>query len=448
MKLRSIQTDKDIGHISNLLVEAFGNKRSTRDRLQMRINSPFYHPEHTRLIEIDNQIVSFVMFVPQEIRIGFSVLNGGWLYFGCTKPEYRGKGFYPIIFRNLLYSLQQDGYRLAMGYGRVKAYSRFGFVPCFYRSMISIPTQKVKIEKQPYLIRRCQEKDIDAVRELYDFYVPRRASCSLTRPKESWKTAIQYHHHREGLLVVEDNKTHQILGYLWIKPAHNDMLWVEEVESANKEASQTILAYCAKEAKRLNLRKIYFLIPLNHPFGQFCLELGAEGTRSPAKAEGNRFGWEDLVGLLNPFSALKVMEPEFENLISNSNHRDYTGKIPLEIDQERIDLSIEKGKIRFIQANQNQNNTIKIPRTILGQLITGFKDVNEIKHHPRVSIKPQFLEILSIIFPKRYPQALTWEWEFPEGKDSKDSRILAIIKKYFPPKVRKLLKFLKKDENL
>lgn len=406
---RSAHSYKEISKIGLIIEKEIWNKR-VRKFFEVWVKHSFFRLEYTRLIKIDDEIASFVMFIPEEMKIGSAIVKIGWLEFSFTRKKYRSKGFFTEIFKDLLKYSSRLGYPWIKIYGRVDLYSKFGFVPCFYHSLISVPVINIRNKGGSCSVKKFRQSYIEPVIKLTQINNHNEVYYPL-RPKESWGSIVRYHPDRKGLYILENKANHKVVGYMWMKSPRNNMLWVEELEVVDKETSESLLALCAKMAKRNRVERICFPISVNSFFGQYCQQgLGAEINLSVGNSEGNRFGCEDMIKILNAHELLLQLKPELERRWLNSKYKDWVGTVTIKTDSDIVNLEIEKSQIKINSDIRVTNSWVKLPDILFAQLVIGFKDINEIAKEPRVIISPCQLDLISTLFPKLYPHTITKEF--------------------------------------
>lgn len=405
---RSANSYRELSEISQIMEKEIWN-RNARGLFEMYVKHPSFCLEHTFLIEVNGDIASFLMIIPEEMRIGSTIVKIGWLEFCFTREKYRGKGFFSTLLKDFFKYSLQTGYPLVKVYGAVKLYSKFGLVPCFYHSLISLPVGNMENKQGNYLVRRFRQRHIESVFQ-FNQINSQDGVCYPVRSKETWEAIRRYHPSKDGLYVAENKINHRVMGYMWMRLPRNNMLWVEEAETMNREASESILVACAKMAKIKRIEKICFLVRVSSNFGQYCQELGAEVNLTAAKPEGDRLGCEDMMKVLDVYELLTQMKPELERRCLNSKYKDWTGRITIKTESDIVRLDIEKSQIRISSNVQDQNNLLKVPNTLFTQLVIGFKDINEIAKDQQVAISPFQIDLISTLFPKLYPHTIAKEF--------------------------------------
>ncbi len=150
-----------------------------------------YRLSQTRVVVVNEQVVSTLRVWERRIRIGASLVTMGGIGGVCTDPKYRGVGYASALMRDTIGYLQTAGCDLGVLFTIIpeEFYHRFGWT--------SLPLHGFKIEFNSTTTERLPdwqirafnlETDLDAVASIYDT-ANAQQSGAISRTRAYWDMA-------------------------------------------------------------------------------------------------------------------------------------------------------------------------------------------------------------------------------------------------------------------
>ena len=150
-----------------------------------------YRPCQTRVVVVNDKVVSTLRVWERRIRVGASVVTMGGIGGVCTHPNYRGVGYASALMRDTIDYLRTTGCDIG---------ALFTIIPeAFYRQLgwTSLPLHGFNVSCNPVTDTANSagqisdfnpQTDLDAVARLYDI-ANARQSGTLVRTRAYWDTA-------------------------------------------------------------------------------------------------------------------------------------------------------------------------------------------------------------------------------------------------------------------
>ena len=229
-----------------------------------------YRLPQTRVVVVNDKVVSTLRVWERRIRIGASLVTVGGIGGVCTHPHYRGVGYASALMRDTIGYLQTTGCDLGV---------LFTIIPeAFYRQLgwTSFPMHgfDVACSSAAHLADTSAwqvtdfnvEKDLDAVAGLYDV-ANAEQSGTLVRTRAYWDMAPC--RIRGVLPTVVARRGGHVGGYLNYEMDENGVE-VREVgcEANDPEVLDALVCHLLEACKTHRVEKVAVKFPSRHPFSE------------------------------------------------------------------------------------------------------------------------------------------------------------------------------------
>ncbi|MCX6642631.1 MAG: hypothetical protein NTV15_04505, partial [Candidatus Bathyarchaeota archaeon] len=167
---------------------------------------------------------------------------------------------------------------------------------------------------------------------------------------------------------------------------------LHEITDTGDETSVQIASFLRNLGEKNGANELVSRESYDMPFNKYLLSLGAK--------EKPLYGWQ--VKIVDPFRVIEIISPVLEGRIANSPLRNYTGQIPLNLYGVTVTLTFAGGAITNVErSSSTQREAVLINPRVFPKLLLGYRNLNELElEYLDVRIKPEYREIVSVLFPK------------------------------------------------
>lgn len=391
--------------ILDMVYRAF--KQSELERIIIKVTTgedPNFQKGDLRVVEADGKIVSMMMLIRRQLRIGKAVVNGAIVAPVATHPDYEKKGYCSAVMRNAIQYMEAQGFDITILWGIPWLYPHYGYSPSMLKTHLFINPERTRpLEKVSADFHPLEETDLDKITQIYHSNTETR-TCAEIRSQKMWEWKPRSP--GAGIEVLTDKKG-EVIGYRalgtdWGRPC------AHEVGILNYEAHAPIFNSLLETAKEKQLKDFYCIIHPDHPFARFAFWHDGE-TRL------NRGGGAGMARVLNLVSLLAKMDEEFERRLCHSEFDGLECTLKISSDEESAVLEINHGKVSVSTDIIKEDYELTIPLASLNPLVTGFKGIKELVEDHGVGVNGgrQALRLVEVLFPTGFPSGaqlpLFWE---------------------------------------
>ena len=151
-----------------------------------------YRPSQTRVVVVNDKVVSTLRIWERRIRVGESLVTMGGIGGVCTHPHYRGVGYASALMRDTIGYLKTTGYDIGALFTIIpdEFYCQLGWVSLPLRSSIVTCRSSIAADIPPgwQITDFNAETDLDAVAKLYDI-ANEQQSGAIARTRAYWDMA-------------------------------------------------------------------------------------------------------------------------------------------------------------------------------------------------------------------------------------------------------------------
>ena len=266
MEIRSAK-ESELEQVVELNCIAFNPNQHERYWQYVRGDSS-YRLSQTRVVVVNDRVVSTLRVWERRIRIGASLAMMGGIGGVCTDPKYRGVGYASALMQDTIGYLKTRGYDLGVLFTIIPEsfYHRFGWtslplrgfsVDCKFASVIDIPGD--------WQVRDFNvETDLDVVASIHDM-ANAHQSGTLSRTRAYWD--MKPSRIRGILPSVVAQKNGSIGGYLnyQIEDRCAEVLEVGYIPN-NPEILDTLVSYFIDTCRENSVEEIKGMFSPKHLF--------------------------------------------------------------------------------------------------------------------------------------------------------------------------------------
>ncbi len=187
MEIRAAQ-ESELEQVVELNCMAFNPNQHERYWQYVRGDSS-YRLSQTRVVVVNDRVVSTLRVWERRIRIGASLVTMGGIGGVCTHPKYRGVGYASALMQQTIAYLKTTGYDLGVLFTIIpeEFYHKFGWTT-FPLNGFTIALDSATLDEKlsDWQIRDFNlETDLDAVASIHDI-ANRQQSGTLSRTRAYW----------------------------------------------------------------------------------------------------------------------------------------------------------------------------------------------------------------------------------------------------------------------
>lgn len=354
-----------------------------------------YRLSQTRVVVVNDQVVSTLRVWERRIRVGASLVTMGGIGGVCTHPKYRGVGYASALMRHTIGYLKTRGYDLGV---------LFTIIPeVFYQKIgwTSFPLQGFQIEcnsasiaenRSAWQVRAFNaETDLDVVAKIHDV-VNAHQSGSISRTRAYWD--MEPSRIRGILPTVVAHQNGNIGGYLNYQ-IDGKCAEVHEVgdKSENPEVLDVLISHLLQTCVAEGINEIKGIFSPQHAFVQ-RLAAKCNGDITQTSDSSMMFYAVSLPTLLQRL----VVRWESQIAAAQESFPSLAIKLPAINDQQAVLRYNGNGTIQIVRDAQNAIS-LNLSGEEFWQLLFGEIGWGMVKSNSSVSAEVS--AFLKVLFPKR-----------------------------------------------
>ena len=357
-----------------------------------------YRPSQTRVVVVNDKVVSTLRVWERRIRVGASLVTMGGIGGVCTHPNYRGVGYASALMRDTIGYLRATGYDIG---------ALFTIIPeAFYQRLgwTSVPLHGFNITCNSAADTKCPsgwqvtdffntETDLDTVVRLYDI-ANAQQSGAIARTRAYWDMAPS--RIRDVLPTVVACQSGHISGYLNYE-IDEKTAEVREVGyvSNNPEILDALVSHLLKACEARAVEKIKGRFLSQHPFAE---RLIARGNSSVTSTEYTGM----MLYAVSPSVFLRRLVVGWESRIANAEGRfpPLAVKLPVINNEQTVLRHNADGTLQIVDGDTNAVDLgVDLSEADFWQLLFGEIGWEQISSDAKVS--SEISAFLGVLFPKR-----------------------------------------------
>ena len=131
--------------ILDMVYRAF--KQSELERIIIKVTTgedPNFQKGDLRVVEADGRIVSMMMIVRRQLRIGKAIVNGAIVAPVATHPDYERKGYCSAVMRNAIQYMKAQGFDMTILWGIPWLYPHYGYSSSMLKTHLFINPERTR----------------------------------------------------------------------------------------------------------------------------------------------------------------------------------------------------------------------------------------------------------------------------------------------------------------
>jgi len=354
-----------------------------------------------RVGEIDGKIVSMMMLIRKQLRIGAASVNGTIVAPVATHPDYERKGYCSAVRRDAILYMRTQNSDITILWGIPWLYQRYGYSPAMMKTELAIrPNEYHTSEKHSCRFAPFTEAHLESVTHIYQNNTALRHLSERRSPVMwEWKPGGP-----KVKFEVVLNKRDKTIGYLVLGTDWDGRPVAHEIGVMNDEACKVILNRLIETCRKKDLKAFYCVIHPEHPFARYAFWQNGEIRINRGWTASGRY-FTGMAMILDLSSLLGKMKKEFEHRLCHSEFNRQKCTLTISTDEESVTLHLNHGQVAISTDYASENYQLKTPLEHLNPLITGYKGIMELLKNPQVKINGGKLAVrlIEVLFPVNSP---------------------------------------------
>lgn len=333
-----------------------------------------------------------------RMRVSSAVLRSGGIADVETKEYYRGRGYARQLLERAVALMRQEGYDISALFGISDFYPRWGYASVFPETRLMMLTKDAARAHPVYPLRRLGRHELGATLELYRRNNALRTG-TVVRRRDRWPGFRHGSRYRWPTNVYGAfDSRRRLMGYAVLDRSPAEAI-VCEVGYRSEQVFGTLLAAAVRQARRVQADQIQILAPADHPFVEFCQQLGCRLI-----IQYNRSGGA-MARIINLQSCFVRLAPELTRRLKSSRC-DWRGRLMIKSDIGEVILRIRDGAVNCEEAGGAADAWFDAGQGLLTQLMFGYRSAREALRAAGASLRGAPVELIEVLFPRGY--AYVW----------------------------------------
>lgn len=338
----------------------------------------------------DDKSISGLEVVNLRLRIGDVPVQLGGIAGVYTRRGHRMKGYSRQVLERSIAFMREQGYHMGALFGIPNYYTKFGYVPAFVGSEMTVATRDAEDAAVRFASRPFRVEDAPAVVALYEANNHCRTG-TIVRGSDTWT-----HIHlgagwtdRVDVTVITEGE--RVIGYF----SHNLDAWrfgIGEVGYESPDVLSTILGLVGRMAVDMRVEKIVFHLPPDNAFARYCRRHGCEmKIIYPRYSSG-------MARIIRQDELLEAVRPLLARRLEEGGMAEEFGSLVLATELGDTTLQLGRG---------SGEQVLRMPQSMLAQFLLGYDAVGDLLFESGIRIDPALLPLLECLFPAGYPYIWT-----------------------------------------
>jgi len=360
-----------------------------------------FHKGDLRIAEAEGKIVSMMLIIRRQVRIGKAIVNNAIVAPVATRVGHEKKGYCSLVMRNAINYLKQQEFDITTLWGHPWLYTHYGYSPAMVSPSVAIKPERCRPTevKDTFTIQPYEETQAKAVTDIYHQNTINQVLAEIRNPEPfEWKV----HSPNVEFQTVIDKKG-RVIGYYSISqtaPSGRNLL---EIGVANTKACKIIFNKSLDYAKEKKLAELICPMSPQHPFAQFAYWQNAE-----LRTRASRAGFARILNMTTLFCKMKK---ELESRLNHSEFCNKTLSLAVKTGKETTTFLINNGEIIVSTEEEKADYTLEASLSSLNPLVTGYKNVHELLDKKEATINSNrataknlnCVRLIDVLFPKGTP---------------------------------------------
>ncbi len=355
---------------------------------------------------IAGEVVSRVQTRHCEMRVGQAVVRMRGISGVDTERPHRMKGYARRLMDEWIDWMRQEGYEMSALFGIQDFYHLFGYATWFADHELRIQTRDAERARGSLHVGQASAADGGELVALYN-EANRLRTCSLVRGndwphfRDGFGDPDEGGYAGKGCVLVARDDSGRIAGYAALSQ-NTDVTAVAEMasapESVQAEVFESLLATLAATAVERRCGEIKVFLPPDHAFCVFARRYGC-------KAESDYPRNADAMGRIICLRSLfEKLAPDLSRRVQEcSDDLPDSGSVTFVTDIGSVGVRWDRGKVSVVDRETSGGSRVELPQWVLAQLVAGYRDIDNARSEPTVTIPAAALPLLRALFPLGVP---------------------------------------------
>jgi len=356
-----------------------------------------------RIVEVESRIVSMMLIIRRQVRIGKSEVKNAIVSPVATRPGYERKGYCSLVMRDGVNYMKEQGFNLTTLWGHPWLYKRYGYTPAMTSPSIAIKPEKCTATKFPsgFTADPFAVSQTKTVTDIYHQNTKNQMLAEIRHPEPfEWNIRSP----TVDFKTVSDRKG-RVVGYYAMSAKALPERSFLEIGVDNIEACRAVYNTTLKHAKQKGLTEIVCSMSPRHPYARFAYWHNAELRKTMGSGAG-------FAQILDVPRLLTGISKELQRRVSLSEYCNKSASMSIKTERGTSDLLIHDGEVTASGETSLTDCTIKFSNSSLTPLVTGYMSVHELVEQQEVTIERKaqnrlratvVLRLVDILFPKNTP---------------------------------------------
>jgi predicted acetyltransferase len=351
---------------------------------------------------LEDKRLSRLFVRDRRMRVGAATLRMGGIADVETEEHHRGRGYMRQVMERALVLMRDKGYEISTLFGISAFYPRWGYAPIFPETRVVMDAKDLASGNARYTLRRLIPEQAELTLDLYRRNNAERTGA-IVRRRGEWRGFRQGSRYKRPVNAYGafDGRG-RLTGYMVMDRSPDEAI-VVEVGYRRHDIFPTLLGAAARRARQVRAEHIQLYAPPDHPFVEFCQQLGCR-VMMHYNRDGGAMG--RIINLLPCFSRLA---PELTRRL-RATRADWNGRLAIETDIGAVTLRIIDGAVSCEELSAKADGRLRIGQGSLAQLLFGYKSAAPMLEGRIASLRGAPVEVIEALFPPG--QAYVWRPDY------------------------------------
>jgi predicted acetyltransferase len=346
--------------------------------------------------------VSWLFVRDRRMRVGAVTLRMGGIADVETKECHRRHGYARLVLERAVTLMREEGYEISALFGISDFYPRWGYAPIFPTTRIVMEANDAVGAKPGYNLRRLKPDEADLTLDLYRRNNAERTGA-IVRRRGQWAGFRQGSRYKWPVNVYGAfDDCGRMMGYAVMDKSPAEAI-VVEVGYRGGDVFPTLLSAAAGQARRVRAQHLHIHAPPDHPFVEFCQQLGCR-LMVQYNPNGGAMG-----RIINLAPCFRRLAPALARRL-RSSPVDWSGLLAIETDIGTVALRIVGDEVSCRELGGPADARLHIGQSVLTQLLFGYRSVSAVLGAGVASLRGAPVELIQALFPRG--NAYVWRADY------------------------------------
>ncbi len=366
-------------------------------------NDPNFRRGDLRIVEAEGKIVSIMLIIRRQARIGKSKVKNAIVSPVATKPSHERKGYCSLVMRDSIRYMRGQGFDLTTLWGHPWLYKRYGYAPSMTSPTVAIRPEKCTAAKFPsgFTLDTFEGTQAKKVTEIYHQNTKNQMLADIRHPEPfEWNILSP----TVGFNTLSDRKG-KVVGYYALSAKAQPERSLLEIGVSNEEACTAVYNATLEHAKQNGLTELVCPMSPTHPYARFAFWHNAELRTTMGSGAG-------FAQILSVPRLLSEIREELQRRIDCSEYSSKSASISIQTEKGTSNLQLHAGELAVSGETTPAGCKIRFSGSSLTPLVTGYMSIHELVEKQEATIERKVrarltatnvLRLVDILFPKDTP---------------------------------------------